>query len=149
MKRVSPAVILAALITAPASLAAQQAADDAPPQPTLRLSFYKCDLSQVEAIQQELETRVIPMWEELVSEGMVESTGYFFHSWAGEWNVGLYTIAADIPAVIAASDEFNSRMEERHPDAESAFAQACPEHRDGFYTLGPRTGMDDASGGGG
>lgn len=119
------------------------AAQEAEPPPTLRLSFYHCNLAEMGPAFEQMETMEIPIWDELVGEGMVESYGHFVHAWASEWNVGIYTVAESIEAVLAATEEFGNRMEERHPDAEYGLNQMCPSHRDGFYTFGPRTGMDD------
>lgn len=123
----------------PGAVAAQE--DEAPP--ILRLSFYHCDMNALDATYEQIETMEIPIWDELVDEGMVESYGHFFHAWASEWNVGIYTVAENIEAVLAATEEFGNRMGERHPDADAGLNQVCPAHRDGFYVLGPSTGMDD------
>jgi hypothetical protein len=40
-------------------------------------------------------------------------------------------------------------MEERHPEAEDLFGEACPAHRDGFCVFGPGTGHDDEEEGNG
>lgn len=137
MRRCIPVLVLAAALALPAAVLAQQEEDDGPP-PTLRLSFYQCDFSQLEDAMDEVENLVIPVWNELVAEGMVESYGYFIHSWASEWNVGIYTIAPDVASVVAASEAAGERLEERAPDA-TAFQEACPIHRDGFYVFGPQT----------
>lgn len=129
------------LLTALAVPSAALAQDDAPP--TLRLSFYKCDFSQLEVAMEEIETLQMPIWQELVDEGMIASYGHLIHSWASEWNVGVYTVADDIPAVLAAVDEFGRRMAERNPEAADTFGEACPEHRDAFYTFGPSTDDDE------
>lgn len=136
-------LILGLLVTlaVPAGLTAQD--DEAPP--TLRLSFYKCDLGQLEATMEQINGVEIPIWEELVEEGMVDSYGHFFHAWADEYNVGIYTVAENIEAVLAATVEFGNRMQERHPDADAGLNQVCPSHRDGFYVMGPRTGADEGS----
>ncbi|MFQ5679729.1 MAG: hypothetical protein ACE5HP_09770 [Gemmatimonadota bacterium] len=138
MRRISLTLGLLTALVLPGTALAQE---EAPP--TLRLSFYRCDFSQLEAAMEEIESLQMPIWQELVDEGMIASYGHFIHSWASEWNVGVYTVAQDIPAVLAAVEEFGRRMEERNPDAANAFAEACPAHRDGFYTFGPRTGDDD------
>ncbi len=96
---------------------------------------------------EEAESRVIPVWNDLVKEGMVQSYGYIVHRWADEWNVGIYTIAESIDAVIKASDEAGRRLEAVFGDAPSAFGQACPHHRDGFYAIGPSTQDDEDEGG--
>jgi hypothetical protein len=125
----------------PGSVAAQDEDGEVPP--TLRLSFYHCDMNELGPAIEQMETMEIPIWDELVDEGMVESYGHYFHAWASEWNVGIYTVAESIEAVLAATVEFGNRMQERHPDAANGLNQLCPAHRDGFYVFGPRTGEDD------
>ncbi|HYO47329.1 MAG TPA: hypothetical protein VEY33_11650 [Gemmatimonadota bacterium] len=120
-----------------------------PDPPVLRLSFFICDLSggNDDAIDEEIETRQMPIWNALADEGMIESYGYFFHWWADQWNVAIYTIAPTIQAIIDASAEAGDRLEAQYgEDAPSAIADHCPQHRDGFYTMGPNTDMDDEEG---
>jgi hypothetical protein len=137
-----------AALAVPAAAVAQE---EEPDPPVLRLSFFMCDLSggKGEAIQEEIETQDMPIWNALVDEGMVESYGYFFHWWADEWNVGLYTIAPTIQAILDASEEAGNRFETQYGEnAPSAMAEACPHHRDGFYTLGPTTDEPETAAGG-
>ncbi|MGH7572835.1 MAG: hypothetical protein ACREMK_13480, partial [Gemmatimonadota bacterium] len=112
--------ILAAALVAvglPGNARAQEEQEEQPP--VLRVSFFMCDLGggAGEAIEEEFETRDIPVWKELVAEGMVEDWGTFFHWWADEWNVGVFTIAESIQAIVDASDEAGNRLEERFGDA--------------------------------
>ena len=153
--RKSPLILALALAAAlPASLAAQQPqqemqeAEEAPP--VLRLSFFQCHSNQIGDVMEQAETYDIPIWDELVAEGMVMNYGYFTHWWADEWNVGIYTIAPTIQAIVDASVEADRRMTERHPDAPDTMGEACPWHRDGFYNLGPSTqeGEEEPAGGG-
>lgn len=130
----------------PGAVAAQEEEEDAAPM--LRLSFYHCNMNELGPTIEQMETMEIPIWNELADEGMVESYGHFFHAWASEWNVGIYTVAESIEAILAATEEFGNRMQERHPDADAGLNQVCPAHRDGFYFLGPSTGMDDEDEGG-
>ncbi|MGH7566189.1 MAG: hypothetical protein ACREK2_05090 [Gemmatimonadota bacterium] len=146
MSRLHPALLVFVALAALALPGAAVAQEEEPDPPVLRLSFFMCDLSggNGDAIQQEIETQDMPIWNALADEGMIESYGYFFHWWADEWNVGLYTIAPTIQAIIDASTEAADRLEAQYgEDAPSVMATACPHHRDGFYTMGPNTGMDD------
>jgi hypothetical protein len=102
-----------------------------------------CDSNQLGDVLEEVESQNIPVWDELVDEGMVQSFGYFVHSWASEWNLGVYTLAESIDAVIKASEEAGQRLDERYGDAQSVMSEACPHHRDGFYDMGPSTGGDE------
>ena len=141
-------ILVAALVAAgtPAISSAQEAQEEEPL--VVRLSFFKCDLGgdNGDRIDEELETRVIPVWEALVNEGRgIQDYGYIYHWWADEWNVGIYTIAESIQAVLDAEEEAQNRLEQQYGDAPTAFGQACPHHRDGFYTMGPSVGMPPAS----
>ncbi|MGH7563248.1 MAG: hypothetical protein ACREK5_02360 [Gemmatimonadota bacterium] len=143
--------ILTALLVVglPAMVWAQEEQDEEPP--VVRLSFFMCDLGggNGERIEQELESQVIPVWKELVAEGRgVLDYGYIFHWWADEWNVGIYTIAESIQAILDAEEEADNRLTQRYGEDPTAFGQACPYHRDGFYTLGPNTGTDEEAGAG-
>lgn len=110
-------------------------------EPTvLRLSFYKCDFSDGagDRIEEEIENQVMPVWEEIVAENeAIQDYGYFYHWWADEYNVGIYTIGESIGAIVDAESEAGDRLEERFGDQDSAFLTACPAHKDGFYTFGP------------
>ncbi|HET7692408.1 MAG TPA: hypothetical protein VFM44_04895 [Gemmatimonadota bacterium] len=138
------ALIALAALAFPGAALAQEAEE--PDPPVLRLSFFMCNLSgdNGDAIEQEME-RDLPVWNALVDEGMIESYGYFFHWWADEWNVGIYTIAPTIQAIVDASAEADDRLTALNGEnAPSAMGDYCPHHRDGFYTMGPSTDMDEA-----
>ncbi len=145
MRRILLIPLLAALAI-PGSALGQEEGDQ---PPMLRLSFYMCDFNKLGEAMDEVEAQDIPVWNELINEGMVESYGYFVHAWASEYNVGIYTIGESIASIIAAVDEADERLEERFGDGPTAFGQACPHHRDGFYVLGPSAGSDDSEGGDG
>ncbi|HUP00639.1 MAG TPA: hypothetical protein VM737_03840 [Gemmatimonadota bacterium] len=145
------ALIAFAALAFPVVADAQEPAEEEDPT-VVRLSFFMCDLGEGvgEQINENLETRVIPIWNDLVQQGRVEDYGYLYHWWADEWNVVIYTIAESIPAIIEAEEEAGNRLEEQYGEDFGPFAGACPHHRDGFYTLGPSTGMgpaEDAPGG--
>ena len=138
------ALVALAAIAVPGTALSQEAELD---PPVVRLSFFMCDFSggNGDAIQEEIETHVMPVWNALVDEGKVESYGYVFHWWADEWNLGIYTIAPSIQAIIDAEEEAGERIEAQvGEDTESAIGSACPHHRDGFYTMGPNTDMREA-----
>ena len=116
-------------------IAAAQEEEGQPP--ALQISFYMCNFNQLDEAMEEIETEAIPVWNELIDEGMLQRVGAFVHSWASEWNVGIYMIGESIESILVAVEEGDRRFEERYDDALSKFAQACPHHRDGFYTMGP------------
>ena len=151
MQKFHPAVLLLAALAALIAPSAALAQAEEPDPPVLRLSFFMCDLGggTGDAIEQEIETRDMPIWNALVDEGMVQSYGYFFHWWADEWNVGIYTIAPTIQAILDANEEAGNRMEAQYGDDPTPVMDAaCPHHRDGFYTLGASTDDDEGAAGG-
>lgn len=134
------ALVAAAALAWPAGATAQQ--QDGPP--SLRLSFMICDWSAVGDLMAEADSVEIPVWEELKSEGLILDHGYFVHAWADEWNVAVYTVGTDVTQIIEAVEEANRRLGERYPNLPNPFDEACPQHRDAFYTMGPNT-MDGGS----
>lgn len=142
--RKAPLILLCLLIAFVAPQAAS-AQDEGPP-PTLILSHFQCDWNRLGDVISELELNV-PIWEELVGEGVIQDAGSYVHQWADEWNVGIYIVAESMDAAVAGNDESNSRFAERHPDA-NAFAEACPQHRDNFYQFGPVADSEGAATGG-
>ena len=123
-------------------------AQDSEQPPVLAISWFQCDWNEVDQVLAEADSMSLPIWNELVEEGMLRSAGSFTHWMADEWNVAYYTVADDIPAYLEAFWEQNRRFEERYPDYDGeASTDRCPVHKDAFYHLGPRTGMDDEDGG--
>lgn len=149
MSRLQAALLALAAVTALALPLTAVAQEEEPDPPVLRLSFFMCNLGSGngDAVEEELTTRVIPVWNALVDEGRVQQYGYFFHWWADEWNVGIYTLAESIQAIIDAEEEAGNRLEAQYGEGPSPFFEACPHHRDGFYTMGPNTEMNRAAGG--
>lgn len=149
MSRLQATLLALAAVTALALPLTAVAQEEEPDPPVLRLSFFMCNFGDGsgEAIDEELTTRVIPVWNALVDEGRVQQYGYFYHWWADEWNVGIYTLAESIQAIIDAEEEAGNRLEAQYGDGPSPFLEACPHHRDGFYTMGPNTEMNRAAGG--
>ena len=150
MFKLDARILALAALALPGAVFAQQPAEQEEEPTVLRVSYFMCDLGggAGEAIGEEFETRDAPVWKELVAEGRVQSWGTFFHWWADEWNVGIYTIAESIQAIVDASDEADNRLEQRFGEESTRFEQACPYHRDGFYTMGPGTDSDEESEGG-
>lgn len=130
--------LLAAILALPAPTLAQEAEEG--PQ-TLVVSQWKCDSQHIGEIMAGADSVALPVWEEVVDEGLLESVGTFTHEWGDSWNVNIYYVAADKEAFFDAYDEINERISERAPeDEEGPLAKYCTEHRDNIYRLGPNTG---------
>lgn len=111
--------------------------------PALVLSMYRCETNRIGDVFDDWEQYAQPVYEAQIQEGALRGAGTFAHSWADEWNVGLYWVAEDAQTFLDAWGDFTQRIGEARGDAPAVLNEACPVHRDAIYTLGPRTGMDD------
>lgn len=136
-------LLLLAFVAPPQVASAQEAQEESGPPPALVLTYFQCDWSRLGDILSELELSV-PIWEELIEEGKLMDAGSYVHSWADEWNLGIYLVAETMDAAVSANGEANARFGERHPDA-NAFGEACAQHRDNFYQFGPIASTEDVS----
>ena len=123
-----------ALALAPISIQAQ----DGPP--TVMMSSAQCDRNTLDDVLDNARERALPIWQELVNEGMIESQGILQHWWGDEWNMLSVMVAADVAAVVAANAEFGSRFNDLYPD-DNTFITNCPRHRDVFYEGVSRTSV--------
>ena len=115
-----------ALALAPISIQAQ----DGPP--TVMMSSAQCDRNTLDDVLDNARERGLPIWQELVNEGMIQSQGIVQHWWGDEWNMVSVMVAADVAAVVAANAEFGSRFNDLYPD-DDTYITNCPRHRDVFY----------------
>lgn len=127
----------AALLALPLAAVAQDAEDE--PQ-MLQITAWQCPMGgglydKVDAWWNE---KNLPISQQMVDEGKIQSAGIFYHAWADEWNVQTYVIAKDIPTILAAVEEMNERGTAMYPDDEG-LSQWCTTHRDGFYQFGKST----------
>ena len=116
-----------ALALAPISIQAQE---DGPP--TIMMSSAQCDRNTLDDVLDNERERTLPIAQELVNEGMIESFGLLTHWWGDEWNLVNVIVAADEAAVIAANDELGDRYDALYPD-DDMYITNCPRHRDVFY----------------
>lgn len=139
--------VLALGLAFPVAAMAQDGDDDRDAT-ILMISSYQCANSDIDAIVEEYNATTKPVEQAVIAEGMMESTGLFFHAWADEWNVNYYRIGYDIGEMLDAIAEVGSRIAAANPDADGGGAfVACTAHKDNIYFLGPSTGDDDDDGG--
>lgn len=132
---------LAGLFALPVlALAQEEEADEGNGGEVLVISQYKCAYDKLDDVDELWNSRNLPVLQELKDEGMISGAGIYYHWWADEWNMGMWTAAEDIPAFMAAWAEAGRRLNERYPDDDTpGMLQLCPEHRDAFYQTGSST----------
>jgi hypothetical protein len=133
-------LVLISCLAQPATALGQENEEgEADGSPVLVVSSFKCDWAELGTINSNWQEYWLPVFQELVDEGMIDTSGIYYHMWGDEWNVNWYTVSKDIPSFLAAYEEGFRRIGERYPEAPEIL-DYCTEHKDGFYQLGPRTG---------
>lgn len=138
--------VLALGLAFPVTAMAQDDDDDDRDAAILMISSYQCPNSAIAGITADYNENTKPVEQEVIAEGMMESTGLFFHAWADEWNVNYYRTGYDIGEMIDAIAEVGSRIAAANPDAGDGAFAACTAHKDNIYFFGPNTGDDDDDG---
>ena len=148
--RLVPCLVLpalaGALLSGPlARPAAAQESGESPP--TLVVSQWKCDWAEVGHIMATTDSVSVPIWRQVIDEGLLIDAGSMVHQWGDEWNIGFWWVAPDTRTFLDAYDRINELTAEGHPNLEP-LTDLCSEHRDNIYTAGPSAG-NPASGGDG
>ncbi len=124
---------LLALLAVPTALEAQGE------QGTVVLSYSQCSYGQMNRIAQIADSVMVPIAQELVDEGLLTNYGALFHDVGDEWNVVFVYAAQDKPTFFAAWEEYNRRLNDRHPALVSFFTEHCRAHKENMYIQGPFT----------
>jgi len=105
-------------------------------EPTLAVSYYTCDYTELGAMIEEYSERRQPIVQGLVDEGMLGSEGFYTHAWGDEWNLLITRTAADVPSLLDALEAFGERFQAAHgEDAPALIEQHCSAHKDNIYTM--------------
>ncbi len=135
-------LVVLAVFALPLTAVAQEEEAEAEglPNYTLVISSWACDISHLGEVAEQYRDTVLPVYTEMVEEGLVLNWGTYFHDWADEWNFNIYTVTTDKEAFFAAVTEAGSRINANtEDDAPNALLDYCKSHKDGIYVLGPRT----------
>lgn len=140
----SPALVVTlALVGAGLLVAPVQAQEEE--NPTVGVSYWKCDWAEMEELEQIADSVAVPIYQEMVDEGEIRNWEMMTHQWGDSWNVVFSITADDTPSFLEAFEEANRRMQEQHPDL-APLSEYCSDHKDNIYTLSSSTsGPDDGS----
>ena len=111
-------------------------AQDEEPQgpPVIFMTSWMCDRGDaLTSILEGAQNQELPIYQDLVNEGKLLSASTMVHDWGDEWNYVTITVASDMEAGLAASDEAGERYEELYGDDEDLLTQHCRSHRDNIY----------------
>lgn len=100
---------------------------------TLVFSQNMVAMKDIGKVNKIIDSLTVPIWQELMDEGMLMGWGQLNHEWGDEWNCNFYYVAKDKDAFFAAWNEFVKRMGERHPDAWKEMIPAFQAHKDNIY----------------
>ena len=90
-------------------------------------------MSDMGMVNKAVDSLTAPIWNELMSEGMIMGWGQLNHEWGDEWNCNFYYVAKDKESFFKAWDEFIKRMGERHPGAWGKVTPSFSAHKDNIY----------------
>jgi hypothetical protein len=92
-------------------------------------------LTDVGTVNQLTDSIAVPILNELVAEGMLDSWGQFNHAWGDEWNVNFWYVTESQSAFAKFWDEYVTRVSERYPGAFGEIVQYFQAHKDNMYVI--------------
>ena len=112
---------------------------------TIAVSYWKCPFGDLGEAIQLLNSDVRSVAQSVIDDGMWMDWGIPTHAWGDDWNLLIYTAAADRNAFFTGWDEYIRRLGESDPDGEltERFFALCPEHKDNVYGVVSAGGGDD------
>ena len=113
-------------------LALPALAQDEPSQPIVVASYHQCDWNGLGDLVTQDRERTLPIFQDMVDEGMIYSAGTGVHDYGDEWNMVTWHVADDMEAAMAATEEVARRYNEAYP-GDGLFLETCPKHRDVIY----------------
>jgi hypothetical protein len=115
--------------------ASQAVAQDS--QVKMTLSYFQCDWPETLKWVSAMDSLSLPIWQEVVDEGLLGGQGVLVHDFAGYENVIIWRAGSSVEQIRSGLDEIGRRYQERHLDAPPL---GCGLHRDAIFTMGPSTG---------
>jgi hypothetical protein len=111
----------------------------------VQVSYWKCPFGNLGDAINLANDDVRPVAQSVIDDGMWVDWGILSHAWGDDWNLLIYTTAADRNALFAGWDEYVRRLDETYPDGEltEQFFALCPEHKDNIYNVVAPSGGDD------
>jgi len=93
-------------------------------------TYYYCDGSQLERLDELIESAAKPVYEAAIKAGDITGWGWLAHHTGGKWSRVLYHSAGSVVAAIAAQDKIIDRIQADNPAAVDEFGKACRSHDD-------------------
>lgn len=118
------ATLVASLCLSSAALAQDEE------QTYLYATYYYCDGSQQDRIDEIIESSAKPIYDAAVKAGEINSWGWLVHHTGGKWRRILYHGAGSMDDLLATQDALLDKMEAQHGEAMQEFGRLCNSHDD-------------------
>lgn len=92
-------------------------------------TYMLCDLSREEAVDEEFESVVKPIFEQSVKDGVITGWGWLVHHTGGKWRRARYHAAGDMESLIAALENIGGQVQEQVGDY-GVTSEICSGHED-------------------
>ncbi len=128
--------LLAILLLSPLIVQAQDDASEAPEPPGfLMFNQNMVPGSDVSALNEAVDSLMLPILDAMVDEGIIYNWGILTHSWGDEWNWNWYMFTKDHASFVSAWGTFVERLLAADSTAISAIYGYVTEHKDNTYSV--------------
>jgi hypothetical protein len=112
--------------------------DEKPTLYTYATYFY-CDVTGEERVDEIVKTENAPVYDQMVKEGIITGWGWLAHHTGGKWRRLQYYQAPSVAGLLDAQEEMNKRFSAMDSSSDKEFGEACGSHDDYIWEV--KSGM--------
>jgi len=127
-------IMLVVCLAAVAGNALAQEAEEAPKVFTYATYFY-CDVTGEERVDEIVKTQNAPVYDQLVKEGVISGWGWLTHHTGGKWRRIQYYQASSVAGLLDAQTEMGKRLDGVDAAADKDFGKTCNAHDDYIWEV--------------
>lgn len=98
-------------------------------------TYFYCDVTGEEAVDNIVKTQNKPVYDQLVKEGVITGWGWLAHHTGGKWRRIQYYQAPSVTALLDAQAEMGKRMDGVNEEADKTFGKVCNMHDDYIWEV--------------
>jgi hypothetical protein len=132
MQKLIIAIIIVFLSTLCANLAAQEEAE---PQTFTYATYFYCDVTGQDRVDEIVKTINAPVYDQMVKEGIISAWGWLAHHTGGKWRRIQYYQASSLGGLLDAQQEMDKRMDGVNDAADNDFGKICNAHDDYIWQV--------------
>lgn len=143
MRTTNKATMIAAVFGAACALPAAAAAAQETQPFYVYITYYYCDASQHERLDQIVEQLDKPVYDAAVDDGTISAWGWLTHHTGGRWRAAQYHVAASMEALLSSQQKIGDAIEAKDKKLGLEAGSICKDHDDYIWRSvagTPRTG---------